>query len=388
MNTSDVLIIGAGVVGCAAAYYLRKNGVSVTVIESDMIGNGGSCRNGGGVRVSGRDPRELEICAYGVKNIWPTLSEELGIDVEYRQKGYLVCGYDDSHRKLIKDRINAAAKFGIKMELKEESEIRELYPYVSEHVTCAGWTPTDGVANPLKTTLGFYIRARQNGAKFITGEKVLRIEKVKGRARRAISESGNIYEAQNIILACGYGGREILNSVGIEVLMQKKLEEVVVTEPAPKLFDHMIGGMSGFYGQQTKHGSFVFGSSCGREEYLFNKNNTISTYSSPSFICDTLGEDIPALKKLKIVHTWSGWIDRSLDAVPIIGNIEEVDGLYVSIASSGHGFGPGPAIGYILSELVQGRPSPVDIGKLHYDRFDYIKYQDRYFVSDIGGSFS
>ena len=83
-TVADVIIIGGGINGCAAAYYLAKKGVkNVIVLEaSDSIGHGGSSRNGGGVRQSGRDVRELPYAMYGIKHLWPTLSEELGADVE------------------------------------------------------------------------------------------------------------------------------------------------------------------------------------------------------------------------------------------------------------------------------------------------------------------
>lgn len=77
----DVVIIGAGVIGCAAAYNLAKKGRSVTVLDREPnVGEGASSRNGGGVRQSGRDGRELPLAMYAVKNIWPTLSDELGAD--------------------------------------------------------------------------------------------------------------------------------------------------------------------------------------------------------------------------------------------------------------------------------------------------------------------
>ncbi|WP_330422785.1 FAD-dependent oxidoreductase [Anaerobutyricum hallii] len=90
-NHADVIIVGGGIIGCATAYYLSKAGSSVIVLEgSDHIGNGGSSRNGGGVRQSGRDSRELPLVMYGIKNLWPTLSEELEVDCEYHQDGNLV----------------------------------------------------------------------------------------------------------------------------------------------------------------------------------------------------------------------------------------------------------------------------------------------------------
>ena len=86
-RVADVIIIGGGVVGCATAYYLAKNGNNnVIVLEAnESVGHGGSSRNGGGVRQSGRDVRELPYAIYAVQNMWPHLSEELGVDVEYYQ---------------------------------------------------------------------------------------------------------------------------------------------------------------------------------------------------------------------------------------------------------------------------------------------------------------
>lgn len=384
-KTADVIIVGAGIVGNATAYYLRKMGRSCIVLEETMIGNGGSSRNGGGVRQSGRDIREFPLAAYAVKNIWPHLSEELGINVEYRQNGYLVCGYDDSQKKMIEGRIDIAKLFGVDMELISENEIRQRFPYVSQHVTCAGWTPSDGVANPMVATLAYYIRARENGATYITGEKIVKINKVKGVARQVVTENGNMYEGDKVIVAAGYHSKKFLKTVGIDIPVQKKLSEVIVTEAAPKLLDHMIGGMSGFYGQQTNHGSFVFGSTSGREMFLFDKKRTVSTPQTPSFICDSLVQDIPALKNLKVIRTWSGWIDVCMDGVPIVGKIDEVPGLILSVASSGHGFCPGPAVGFTLAELACDKESTVDISKLHFDRFDYAKKQGRYLTSKEGG---
>ena len=100
-KTADVIIVGGGIVGCATAYYLAKKGIKdIIVLEgSDSIGHGGSSRNGGGVRQSGRDVRELPIAMCAVKNFWPTLSEELGVDTEYTQKGNLRLGKTEAHLK-------------------------------------------------------------------------------------------------------------------------------------------------------------------------------------------------------------------------------------------------------------------------------------------------
>ena len=73
-------------------------------------------------------------------------------------------------------------------------EARRINPYLSEAVTCASWCPTDGHANPLMATMGYYKMARRLGAHFISGEKVVELRKIKGAARQVVTASGNVYE--------------------------------------------------------------------------------------------------------------------------------------------------------------------------------------------------
>ena len=107
---AEVIIVGGGIIGCAAAYNLAKNGVSVLVLEgSDNIGNGGSTRNGGGVRQSGRDPRELPLVMYSIEHIWPHLSDMLDTNVEYYQEGGLckyTYGASTDYNKVLRTRRN------------------------------------------------------------------------------------------------------------------------------------------------------------------------------------------------------------------------------------------------------------------------------------------
>jgi len=111
---SDVIIIGGGIIGNATAYYLAKKGVTVTVLEASKdIGIGGSSRNGGGVRQSGRDTRELPLAMWGIKNLWPGLSDELGVDVEYTQKGNLRLGKTAAHKKILQGLTDKAVSCGL-----------------------------------------------------------------------------------------------------------------------------------------------------------------------------------------------------------------------------------------------------------------------------------
>lgn len=372
-NTADVIVIGGGIIGCATAYYLSKRGKSVIVLEaSENIGNGGSSRNGGGVRQSGRDPRELPIAMYGIKELWPGLSEELGVDCEYHKDGNLRLGKNDKHKAILQGLTDRAVACGLDVRMIEADEIKKINPYLSDEVTCASWCPTDGHANPMVTTLAFYRKARQQGVRFITGAPVMKLRKVKGKLREVYTEDA-VYEGDYVVVAAGYESRAILGTIGVDVPMHKELMECLVTEAEPHMFDQMLGtAEADFYGHQSDHGSFVFGGMSGIE--LNNKdtgpkNSPSNAAITAPCICRGIMKYFPALENAKIVRTWAGYLDICQDGVPVLGFVDEVPGLVVACAFSGHGFGIAPAVGEQLARLIIDGKTTVDISGLRYGRF-------------------
>ena len=369
-NCAEVIIIGGGVIGCATAYYLAKEGTSVIVLEgSDHIGNGGSSRNGGGVRQSGRDPRELPLAMYGIRTLWPHLSEELETDCEYHQDGNLRLGKTEKHRGILEGLADRARACGLDVRMIDGDEVRRINPHLSHEVTVASWCPTDGHANPLTTTLGFYKMARRLGARFITGEPVTELRTVKGKIRKVITPN-NVYEGEQVLVAAGLHSREILGTVGIDVPMDGSLLEALVTEAEAPMFDQMLGTADAdFYGHQTKHGSFVFGGSSGLEPFYKDNGTPVTSSRTAPCICRGIMKYFPELADAKIVRTWAGWSDRSADGVPVLGAVDEIPGLYAACAFTGHGFGISPAVGDQLAKLIRTGSTDVDLSPLRYDRF-------------------
>ena len=369
-NCAEVVIVGGGIIGCAAAYYLAKKGVEVIVLEgSDHIGNGGSSRNGGGVRQSGRDVRELPLVMYGIKNLWPTLSEELEVDCEYHQDGNLRLGKSEKHKEILTRLADAAKGVGLDVRMIDGDEVRQINPYLSREVTCASWCPTDGHANPLTTTLGYYKMARKMGVRFISGEMVRELRTIKGKIRQVITDN-NIYEGESVLVAAGLDSRPILTSVGIDVPMTNSLLEALVTEAEPHMFDQMLGtAEADFYGHQTKHGSFVFGGSSGLERYNKDNGTPVTNSKTAPCICRGIIKYFPDLANAKIVRTWAGWMDASADGVPALGKVDEVPGLFVACAFNGHGFGIAPAVGEQLAKLIVTGETDIDLHDLRYNRF-------------------
>lgn len=377
MTKADVIVIGAGIVGNATAYYLAKKGKSVIVLEaSEYIGNGGSSRNGGGVRQSGRNPKELPLMVWGVKNIWPKLSEELGVDTEYTQGGNLRLGKTEEHMKILQKLADAANKCGVDVKMIDAKEVKKINPYLSDEVIGASWCPTDGHANPLTTTLGYYKCARKLGVDFITGAPVSRIltkaGKICGVETCDAEGTKQVFEADTVVVAAGYESNAILSTVEINIPMRKQSISCLVTEAEPQMFNQMLGtAMADFYGHQTKHGSFVMGGTDGFDQFHNTINDGYPLVKS-STVCATSRSILgyfPMLENAKIVRTWGGYADISADAVATVSKCDEVPGLYIECGFTGHGFGIGPAAAYNIAELIATGSCPADISPLRYNRF-------------------
>lgn len=372
-RTADVIIIGGGANGCAAAYYLAKAGQkNVIVLEgSPSIGHGGSSRNGGGVRQSGRDVRELPYAMYGIQNMWPTLSEELGADVEYRQAGNLRLGKTPAHLEKLSTLAANARSVGLDVKMIDAAEAHQRNPFLSSEVIGASWCPTDGHANPLRTTLAYYRRALDMGVQFVVDAPVAALKKQKGVLRQVITQDGTVFEADTVILAAGYESRAISRTVGIELPLSRFFDEALVTEAREPMFDMMLGVAGGdFYGHQATNGTFVFGSECGLEDFYDTAPGDVRTFSlTVSSCCRAILSYIPALKDIRVVRSWGGWLDMSPDGVPILGAVDEVPGLILAAGFNGHGFGTAPAVGLMLAQMALGQPTVVDLSALRYDRF-------------------
>ena len=278
-------------------------------------------------------------------------------------------GKTETHKQILTGLTEKAVACGLNVRMIDAEEVRKINPYLSEEVTCASWCPTDGHANPMTTTLGFYKNARALGVVFHMGEKVVKLEKVHGKLRRVCTKT-TVYEADQVLVAAGYASRFLTQTVGIDVPMRKELIEALVTEAEPKMFPQMLGTADAdFYGHQTNHGSFVFGGATGMEStVLDNGTNRTSSLTAPC-ICRGIMKYIPKLADAKIVRTWAGYEDLSIDGIPVISKVEEVTGLLLACGFTGHGFGISPVVGQLLAQLAAGETPMLSLQEFRYDRF-------------------
>src|SRR5436190_8145257 len=151
---TDVVIVGGGIVGCAAAYYLAKRGASAVLIEKDEIGRAQSGRNWGFVRQQGRDPSELPLMIES-NRIWSGIEREIGADVEWVQGGNLALATAPDRIALFEEWSSVARAQGLDTKVLTRSELSRLIPELQGEWLGGMYTATDGHAEPRKATPAF-----------------------------------------------------------------------------------------------------------------------------------------------------------------------------------------------------------------------------------------
>jgi sarcosine oxidase, subunit beta len=366
-NTADVVIVGGGVMGCAIAYNLAREGLKPVVIEKSDIGGEASGSNGGGVRQSARNLKEMPLAMESVR-LYGQIHEELGMDVEYVRKGNLrLCTTPQDMDAMGKSVENQKA-VGLQLEMLDRKQVLDFNPHVGECVLGATYCPTDGHANPLLVTYAFFKKAKSLGARFFTQEEVKSIVLKKGRVAAVLTDKQRI-ETDLVVNAAGIAGRKIANMVGLDLPMKPVFSEALITEPYPPIFPQMIGHARGlFYGRQTVHGSFFWGGFVGTEEFIHRAGKPLFNFIGPAISRNVI-EFFPFLKDLHVVRMWSGLIAQMSDAIPVLGLTSEVPGFIFCTGFSGHGFGLAPVIGRLMSELIMDCEVSLPINDFCFSRF-------------------
>jgi sarcosine oxidase subunit beta len=364
---ADVVIIGGGVMGCAIAYNLAKEGLKPVVIEKSDIGGEASGANGGGVRQSARNLKEMPLAMESIR-MYGHLHEELGMDVEYVRQGNLRLCTSEEELETMRNSVASQKTVGLELEMIDRQQVLEINPYVGEKVVGASYCPTDGHANPFLVTYAFFLKAKSLGALFHTHEEAREIRLQKGRVTAVITDK-TTFETDLVVDAAGIAGRRIANMVGLDIPMRPVFTEALITDPYPPLFRQMIGHAKGlFYGRQTVHGPFFWGGFVGTEQFIHREGKPLFHFIGPA-ISQLVIDFFPVLRQLQVIRTWSGLIAQMSDGIPVLGLTQEVPGFVFATGFSGHGFGLAPVIGRLISELIMDCNPSIPISDFCYGRF-------------------
>jgi len=368
-STSDVVVIGGGVNGCAIAYYLAKQGVHVTVFERNYLSSGATGSCGAGIRQQWSTKENTELAIRSV-HMFEQLSDELNQDIEFNQGGYLIINHSSEELEQSKKNVKMQQSLGLDVSLVSIDEITEIVPILDINgmdAVGATFCPTDGHANPFKTTFAYAHAAEQFGANIHTHTTVKKIKTKHNQLTEVVTDKGCV-KTNWIVDAAGAWSAEIAQMAGIHIPNEPFRKEVLVTERLESLFNAMvISFKDGIYFSQQPEGNIVGGIPIPEQRSGFNE---MPTFSFLQHMSQTLTRYAPVLRQINMLRHWTGYYDVTPDARPILGEDSTISGFVHCHGFSGHGFMLSPMVSSILAEYIaHGKKSSV-LTRLHLDRFE------------------
>jgi len=377
---ADVVIIGGGVIGSSVAYHLAKEKIGAVVLDKEdfISGSSGACE--GLLLLQSKKPGiHLELAMASTRR-FPQLSEELGSEIEYEQKGGLVIIESEEELDAMKLFVEKQKACGVDLTLLDRDQTLEMEPALSQHIIGATYSPSEGQVNPFLLTRAFLGAAEKLGAKVFTHAEVRGIGISKGHINAVNTTKGRI-ETPLVINAAGASASTIGDLVNLKIPVKPRRGQILVTESVPPLVRYCIlsatyiaakfnpslaesGGM-GFAVEQTKNGNVLIGST--REFVGFDRQ---TTFDGVNTIAGQILRVFPGFKDLHVIRAYAGLRPYTPDGLPILGTVEGLEGFIMAAGHEGDGITLSPVTGEIIAKVItQGEiPFPMDHFKL--ERFD------------------
>jgi sarcosine oxidase subunit beta len=366
-DKADVVIIGGGVTGCGTAYNLAKKGVTdVVLLERNFLCYGATGRCGGGIRQQFTTEANIKLAMESVR-LFEGLSQELGIDIEYDQGGYLIITYEDEVDQFKKN-VKLQNKMGLKSKFITPEEAREIVPLLNiEPIAGATFCQTDGHANPFKVVQGYARKAAEMGVEINKFTEVIGIETEDDQITAVETNKGTI-ETDTVVNAAGAYSRNIAAMLGIDIPNKPYRHEILVTESVEHVLDPMvISFKTGIYFSQQKCGAIIGGIGDPDEPSSYNISGGLLFLKR---MARTMMELVPAFGHLNVLRQWAGLYDVTPDAQPILGWTDGVEGLCQANGYSGHGFMIAPKATELIAELIVDGKTSMPIDDLNLRRFE------------------
>jgi len=288
-------------------------------------------------------------------------------DVEFKQSGYLLVADTDKEIEQFEKNIEVQNACGIPSRMLSLDEAREIVPYLNTSVLKgAAYCEKDGFLNPFHTTDAFYKAAKRLGVEFNTFTEATGIKTEKNKVVGVETNKGFI--TTNIVInAANAYSKSICDMVGMDIPIYSERHQILVTEPVEPMQKPMVMAFGlNFYVQQSPEGSFIMGRGDA------NEPRDLRVTSSWKFIeemAKTIDTVLPPISKLRVIRQWAGLYNMTPDKQPIYDKSENIEGFYVAVGFSGHGFMFGPITGVVMSEMILGEKPTIDVSMLNLNRF-------------------
>ena len=366
----DVLIIGGGAHGLATAYYLAKDhGLrNIAVLEKNWIGSGNAGRNTTIIRSNYLLDGNIPFYEFSLK-LWEKQEQELNYNTMVSQRGVLNVYHSDVQRDVFARRGNAMRLHGVDAKLLDREEVRTLLPYVDFDdarfpVHGALLQKRGGTVRHDAVVWGYARGADRLGVDIVQNCEVTGIRMAHGRVTGVETTRGAI-RAEKVALSVAGSSSRLAAMAGLRLPIESHVLQAFVSEGVKPLVDHVITfGAGHFYISQSDKGGLVFGGDIDGYNSYAQRGNLAAIED----VCEGGMALMPMLGRLRIVRSWGGVVDMSMDGSPIIDRTP-VGGLYLNAGWCYGGFKATPAAGWCFAHLI-ARDEPHQLAAAYrLDRF-------------------
>jgi len=364
-NTSDVIVIGGGLVGSAVSYGLARQGARVTLLDEGDQAFRASRGNFGLVWVQGKGYGMTSYARWTrlSAGLWPQLAQALlddtGVDVHLQQPGGFYFTFSDEemeerrHRmQSIQDELGGDYPF----EMLDRQDVIARVPALGPAVTGASYTPMDGHTNPLKLLRALHAANLKRGVNYISGQSAKNVS-TQARAGASLFTVEGRWQAPRVVLAAGLGNRALAEALGLHAPVVPNRGQVLVGERTARFLDYPTLNV-----RQTDEGTIQLGDSM--EEVGFNDNVTTDVLAS---IAQRGVRTFPVLAGLRLVRAWGALRVMSPDGFPIYQESPKYPGAFVTTCHSGVTLAAAHALR--VAPWINGATRPNEIGAFQGDRF-------------------
>lgn len=377
-RSSDVVVVGGGVIGCAVAYYAAKRGMRVTLVDQPKRGRATSASAGGlwplgesvglgcgvifyksmlasGAANPAHGPEQLpkRFLDFAIQSneMYPQLADELreaaNIDIELEGTSLLFLMYDEGDEAFARPLWQNCPCGRSKIDWLTPEEVAKAEPALTRELRGALRFNGDDQVNPYKTADALRAGAVHHGARLMSHTEVTGIEVEHGRVVAVTTGAGRI-PSEYVVNAAGAWAGQVARMAGTDVPVRPVRGQIVCTESLPPLIAACLSTTE-CYLAQKHHGEVIIGSTT--EEVGFDPGVTPAAIQT---LCGGAVRAVPALGEISVKRVWSGLRPGSPDELPILG---PVDGLEGYLNACGHfrtGILTAPLTGLVLAELMSG----------------------------------
>jgi len=369
----EVIIIGAGVIGCSIAYHLAKMGChDVTILEKNLIGSGSTDRCAGGIRQQFSTEANIRLSVESVR-FFERFEEEIGHPADFRQNGYLMLATTEAELEIFRQSVALQRSLGAEVNLLSSQEAREIVPGLNvDDVLGATHCSDDGYADPYSVVQGFASAARRLGVKIHPETEVTGIMRT-GRTWCLTTSKGKL-QSPTVVVATGAWSGQVGKMLGVDIPVHPSRRHIFVTTPLHEIAKNapmVVEFCNGFWFRREGPG-LIFGMRNPEEPESFDIS--VDWGFLPT-IAETASHRLPFLKDMGVVRAQAGLHEDTPDANAIIDGVPGMEGLYLACGFSGHGFMHSPAVGRLVASLVLEKQAISELAPFTLERFKAWAYR-------------